>query len=119
MGVSGAVGLPAILNIDACIHDGFIGFRDLNESVLPIFFVSLLKSLQSINKSQAAGAIWQNLSTDQIKEWKVFIPPLALQQKFARIVQQHERLRAQQREATRQAEHLFQTLLHRAFDGEV
>jgi len=30
--------------------------------------------------------------------------------------QQFERLRAQQREAERQAEHLFQTLLHRAFN---
>ena len=30
-----------------------------------------------------------------------------------------ERLRAQQREAERQAEHLFQTLLHRAFRGEL
>jgi type I restriction enzyme S subunit len=28
-------------------------------------------------------------------------------------------LHAQQREAERQAEHLFQTLLHRAFRGEV
>ena len=27
-------------------------------------------------------------------------------------------LRAQQREAQRQAEHLFQTLLHQAFQGE-
>jgi type I restriction enzyme S subunit len=45
------------------------------------------------------------------------VPPLALQEKFARIVQQFERLRAQQREAERQAEHLFQTLLHRAFEG--
>jgi type I restriction enzyme S subunit len=45
------------------------------------------------------------------------LPPLALQEKFVRIVQQFERLRAQQREAERQAEHLFQTLLHRAFGG--
>jgi type I restriction enzyme S subunit len=28
-------------------------------------------------------------------------------------------LRVQQREAERQAEHLFQTLLHRAFQGEL
>jgi len=34
---------------------------------------------------------------------------------FASIVERHERLRATQREAMRQAEHLFQTLLHRAF----
>ena len=34
-----------------------------------------------------------------------------------RICQRYERLRTQQREAERQAEHLFQTLLHRAFRG--
>jgi type I restriction enzyme S subunit len=39
----------------------------------------------------------------------------SLQQKFAALVQQLERLRAVQRETLRQAEHLFQTLLHRAF----
>jgi type I restriction enzyme S subunit len=38
-----------------------------------------------------------------------------LQQKFAALVERHERLRATQREALRQAEHLFQTLLHNAF----
>jgi len=43
------------------------------------------------------------------------VPALPLQQKFADIVRRFDRLRAQQREAERQAEHLFQTLLHRAF----
>jgi type I restriction enzyme S subunit len=42
---------------------------------------------------------------------------LSFKPEFARIVHQFERLRAQQREAQRQAEHLFQTLLHRAFRG--
>ena len=35
------------------------------------------------------------------------------------VVHKFERLRAQQREAGRQAEHLFQTLLHQAFRGEL
>lgn len=60
-----------------------------------------------------------HLNADQIETLRCPLPPLALQQRFARIVQQFERLRAQQREAERQAEHLFQTLLHRAFSGEV
>jgi hypothetical protein len=47
------------------------------------------------------------------------LPWPILQQQFAQIVQKYERLRAQQREAERQAEHLFQTLLHRAFHGEL
>ena len=119
MAVSGAVGLPAILNVDACIHDGFVGFRKLDRQLLPIYFSYLLATLRAVSQSQATGAIWQNLTTDQIRMWQVPCPPLSLQQKFANIVHQFERLRAQQREAERQAEHLFQTLLHRAFRGEV
>jgi type I restriction enzyme S subunit len=47
------------------------------------------------------------------------LPPLPLQQQFAHIVHEFERLRAQQREAERQVEHLFQALLHRAFRWEL
>ncbi|MBE9125021.1 MULTISPECIES: restriction endonuclease subunit S [unclassified Coleofasciculus] len=59
------------------------------------------------------------ISTGIVKQCIVPIPPLPLQEKFARIVQKFERLRTQQREAERQAEYLFQTLLHRAFRGEL
>ena len=54
-----------------------------------------------------------------VKRIKAPLPPLSLQQRFAHTVHQFERLRAQQREAERQAEHLFQTLLHRAFRREL
>jgi type I restriction enzyme S subunit len=48
----------------------------------------------------------------------VFIkPPLARQKKFAAVVERVERLRAAQREALRQAEHFFASLLHRAFSS--
>jgi type I restriction enzyme, S subunit len=60
-------------------------------------------------------AVQFNINTEQISELRLPIPPLPLQQKFTDIVRRFERLRGQQREAERQAEHLFQTLLHRAF----
>ena len=69
---------------------------------------------QSAHQSSQA-----NIFTGQIKELPILLPPLPLQEKFAQIVQKFERLRTQQREAERQAEHLFQTLLHRAFRGEL
>ena len=59
------------------------------------------------------------LNMEIIKDLVIPRPPLPLQQKFAQIVQKYERLHAQQREAERQAEHLFQTLLHQAFQGEL
>ena len=45
----------------------------------------------------------------------VFVPALPHQRQFAALVERHERLRQVHREALRQPEHLFQTLLHRAF----
>ena len=39
--------------------------------------------------------------------------------KFADVVRKYEFLRAQQREALRQAEMLFQALLYQAFAGEL
>jgi type I restriction enzyme S subunit len=74
--------------------------------------------LQQLGGSER-GAIMPGLNMGIIADLIVPLPPLPLQQQFAAIVRQFERLRAQQREAERQAEHLFQTLLHRAFRGEI
>ncbi len=47
------------------------------------------------------------------------LPPMDLQLQFVHVTRKVDQLRAHQREAERQAEHLFQTLLHRAFSGEL
>lgn len=65
------------------------------------------------------GIANRDLGLNRIVKIKIYLPPISLQQKFAKIVKKFERLRAQQREAKRQAEHLFQTLLHQAFEGNV
>jgi hypothetical protein len=67
-----------------------------------------LASASSIGRIQP---IWLEIRPTGTARWT--------QKQFAHIVHKFERLRAQQREAERQAEHLFQALLHRAFRGEV
>lgn len=61
------------------------------------------------------GAIMEGLNMEIIKSLKIPLPPLAQQLRYASIVSRHERLRNGQKEALRQAEHLFQSLLHQAF----
>ncbi|HYT45682.1 MAG TPA: restriction endonuclease subunit S, partial [Methylomirabilota bacterium] len=68
MAVSGNPGLPTILRVDACIHDGFVGFRDLDARVLPEFLYYLLFHYKEANNSNSIGAVFKNLTTDQIKE---------------------------------------------------
>jgi type I restriction enzyme, S subunit len=70
-------------------------------------------------QKQVKGATFREITLQRLREMPVMLPPMSLQEKFAQIVQRYDRLRAQQRESDRQAEHLFQTVLHRAFSGEL
>lgn len=98
-------------------HLALLRLKDLH----PIFvagFISTPGGKTQISQLDRAG-VKSGLNFDDIRGYRIYIPPLPLQQQFAHIVQKYQRLRAQQREAERQAEHLFQTLLHRAFQGEL
>jgi hypothetical protein len=52
-----------------------------------------------------------------LEELPVPTVPVSDQEQFTKLVTEHERLRSVQREALRQAEHLFASLLGRAFEG--
>ena len=74
-----------------------------------------MQFLQETLERTAPEVAQKNINLEILRELRCPIPPMELQQQFVSIVERHERLRATQREALRQAEHLFQTLLHRAF----
>lgn len=61
----------------------------------------------------------KNISKQKAATLPIPSAPLTLQRELAGIVHKHERLRTQQREAERQSQHLFDTLLHQAFRGEL
>lgn len=87
MVVSGAPGLPGILAVDACIHDGFVGFRDVDQTiVLNSFLFYFLKYANVTTDSQAAGAIFRNLTTDQIKDIEIALPPRSEQERIVAIL---------------------------------
>lgn len=82
---------------------------------------SMLNSDFCYNQSQELthGIANHDLGLNRMIKIKLYLPPLPLQKKFAQIAKKYKRFQAQQREAARQAEHLFQTLLHQAFEGEL
>jgi len=47
------------------------------------------------------------------------LPPLALQQEFARIVEQVEALRERQRQSAGEIDLLFEGMMQKAFTGEL
>ncbi|MEJ6487981.1 restriction endonuclease subunit S [Nostoc punctiforme UO1] len=94
-----------------------------NSKLLPNYVLYALRQpkTRKIIADMASGTSgsMKNISKEQAANLPILVPPLPLQEKFAQIVQKFERLRTQQRESERQADHLFQTLLHRAFRGEL
>jgi len=93
--------------------------RPVLSKAIPEYLVHLLWSLSrkgGLNDYVTSATI-AHLTGEKLKLMPIPVPPLPLQQKFAGLVERVERLRAVQREALRQAEHLFASLLHRAFSG--
>jgi type I restriction enzyme, S subunit len=91
-----------------------------DQIVMPKFLASVMQF--PVVKTQAdrwaRGAAQPTINLKELKEFKIPVPPLPLQEQFAALVARHERLRTVQRESLRQAEHLFQTLLHQAFNTQ-
>ena len=119
MAVSGAPGLPAILDIDSCIHDGFVGFRNLSDRLHPEFFLGFLLGMKDNNNAQAVGVTFQNLKMDQIKSWRVLLPPIELQNHYAELVSFVRDIEKQIKDANQNLDTLYQSLLSQAFTGEL
>lgn len=108
--VSGNPGLPAILNLDACIHDGFVGFRNLDtKRISNVFLYHFLKANKDKTNSKAVGAIFKNLTTDQLKEIEVPTPDLQTQQKIASILAQADAARQKRKQSNQLTEQFLQS----------
>ena len=81
--VSGNPGLPTILAVDACIHDGFVGLRNINENVNREYLYLNLLQQHSINGEQSVGAVFKNLTTHQVKGFEIPLPSLEEQRAIA------------------------------------
>ncbi len=113
--VSGNPGLPTILAIDACIHDGFVGLRDLRKDVLPEYLYFSLIALHVRHGSLSVGAVFKNLTTDQIREFEISLPPLATQQAIVAEIEAEQALVVANRELIVRFEKKIQAALARVW----
>ena len=81
-------------------------------------------SLQSqhahlLNQVSTAGHGTKRLDSERLKGVSLPLPPLSLQQEFAARVTEIRAMKAEQAVSRRRLDDLFQSLLHRAFNGEL
>lgn len=78
-------GRPYLLNIEGCIHDGWLRLYDFQDNIDSDFLYYLLSSpvVKRQYISFAAGSGVQNLNKEVVKKVKVLCPPLPEQQVIA------------------------------------
>ncbi len=74
---SGTVGVPSILAVDACIHDGFLALINLKQSQCVEYLYYQFDLLRTrFDSSATHGGVFTNLTTTGVKEFKVPLPLL-------------------------------------------
>ena len=107
--------------VSPTVHDSHVMRIRTNKAVLlPIYLSSLLQthSGRAIFMRQARRtAVQFNINSEQIGGLSFPLPSVLKQWEFSTIAAKINHFRATQLEALRQADHLFQTLLHQAFSS--
>lgn len=81
---SGTVGIPSILAVDACIHDGFLALIDIDENVSQDYVYHQLSTLRDkLEKCATHGGVFTNLTTSGVKAFEIAIPSYSEQLKIA------------------------------------
>jgi type I restriction enzyme S subunit len=114
-----SLGFARILKIAGCIHDGWLAFSDLDKSINQIFLLKLLNSITEHFRAIAPDGTQPNLNTTIMKNFEIPVPPIDLQEKFAVVSHYLTDSIKKNSEMFEQSENLFNSLLQRAFRGEL
>ncbi len=85
MSICGTIGKPIILDMDACIHDGFVQFIKIQNLDIEYFYY-LLQKLEYYFSTRGQPGTQVNLNTNIVGTTKIPVPPLAEQKKIAAIL---------------------------------
>ena len=114
-----SLGFARILKIDGCIHDGWLSFSDIDESLNKIFLLKTLNHITDYFRKIAPDGTQPNLNTSIMKNFEVIVPPIELQNKFAKIVEKVEAQKQKNELVIEQMDNLFNSLSQKAFKGEL
>lgn len=119
MSICGTIGRPVIIDIPACIHDGFVQLYDIKESDTEFLYYCLQFSEEAL-KAQGQSGTQTNLNTSIVSELEIFHPSRDEQTRIAavlssidRAIEQSEALIAKQQ---RVKTGLMQDLLAKGID---
>ena len=111
-------GRPYILDLDGCIHDGWLVIHDGNSDFNKIFLYHMLShpSMYAQFKSMAVGGVVNNLNSNMVRNVKVFVPSPNYQLIFAKRIELIEQQKAQISSTIKDLETLLASRMQYWFD---
>ena len=113
-------GRPYIMEIDGCIHDGWLLIRDEKNMFNLEYLLQLLSSDYMINqyKALAAGGVVINLNSELVQSTNVFIPDVKEQTKIGNYFQNLDKLIEQKEKKYQKLKQLKKAMLEKMFPKE-
>jgi type I restriction enzyme S subunit len=115
---SGTVGIPAILGINGCIHDGLLALLNLRRTDL-MYLYYYFDFTKQIFQQIAPKGTQANLNTIIVGNFKIPLPPLPEQQEIAEILQTVDQKIDIERRKKELYEELFKTMLNKIMNQEI
>ena len=82
---SATPGLPKIMKIEACVHDGWLIIDDY-KGILKEFLYYQFIVIRNKLVNQANGSVFKNLKTDIVRDFNVNLPSIDTQKKIVEIL---------------------------------
>jgi type I restriction enzyme S subunit len=115
---SASPGIPKFLELDACIHDGWLHFPEINRFGKYLLFLTFLRIKEELIQ-KGNGSVFTNLKTDILKSQLVTLPPNNIEEKInSKIKSYFKQIRSNSIE-NQTLTQLRDTLLPKLISGEV
>ncbi|MDP2982060.1 MAG: restriction endonuclease subunit S, partial [Candidatus Latescibacter sp.] len=114
--IAANIARTGVLAFDACFPDSVVGFIP-GDCVTVEYIQAWLRTIQKALEDDAPQAAQKNINLKTLRELDLVVPPLELQRTFAVRVAEIHLLEATQTTSRQRLDDMYQSLLHRAFQG--
>ena len=111
---SATPGIPKIMAINACVHDGWLVFDDYKNVDKWFLFYFFLDFRKKLNHS-ASGTVFKNLKIDIVNDVQINLPPFTEQKTIASILSSFDEKIELLQDQNQTMENIAQTLFKRWF----
>lgn len=114
-----SLGFARITKFDGCIHDGWLSFENINDSIDKVFLLKLLNCYTEYFRRIAPDGTQPNLNTKIMKAFEVIVPPFGLQESYRKKINSIVHQKHLMQQSLTEMENNFNSLMQRAFKGKL